>query len=151
GVLMNNGCFWLDLHPGSPNVLGPRRRSPTSQSPMLALRDGEPVLATGTPGSFGALQATIQILMNTLRFGMHIQAAIEAPRWRIYEGRRVEIEDRMPADVVDGLAALGHLVTKVAPWAPTVGSAEGIARVPEIGVLFGGSDLRRGDGCAIGF
>ena len=64
-------------------------------SPCIVTRDGQLVLGIGTPGSYGILQTTLQMLLNSLDFGMHIQAAIEAPRVRAFERTRVDVEGRL--------------------------------------------------------
>ena len=50
---------------------GRTRRAKCSMSPCIVTRgDGKPVLGIGTPGLFGILQTTLQMLLNRLVFGM---------------------------------------------------------------------------------
>ena len=61
-------------------------------APCIVTRDGKPLLGIGTPGSYGIPQTTLQMLLNALDFGMNVQAAIEAPRARTFEGTLVDAE-----------------------------------------------------------
>ncbi|MDQ3810819.1 MAG: gamma-glutamyltransferase family protein, partial [Chloroflexota bacterium] len=91
GIVLNNFLYWTDLNPASPNLLRPGQQGrDMPMAPCVVTRDGQLALGIGTPGSYGILQTTLQMVLNTLDFGMHIQAAIEAPRVRAYEGTRVE-------------------------------------------------------------
>ena len=67
------------LTPGLPNSLAPRKRPRTTLSPSLALRDGEPYLAFGTPGGDQQDQWTLAFLLAHHLFGLDLQAAIDAP------------------------------------------------------------------------
>jgi gamma-glutamyltranspeptidase/glutathione hydrolase len=117
---------------------------------MQVWGDGTFRLSLGTPGSYGILQTTVQMLLHLLDFGMNIQEAIEAPRFRYFEGRRVEMEARFPAETRQALQHLGHEIAVLDPWSPGVGGGQGIMRHPESGALLGGADPRR-DGYAVGF
>ena len=103
----------------------------------------------GTPGSWGILQTTPQLLLNVLDFGMDVQQAIEAPRFRYYTGRRVEMEERFPVHVRHALQDRGHDVAVIDAWSMNVGGAQGICADQTSGVFQGGADPRR-DGYAIG-
>ena len=151
GIVLNNFLYWNDLEPASPNFLrrGQQGRD-MPMSPCIVTRNGQLALGIGTPGSYGILQTTLQMVLNTLDFGMHIQAAIEAPRVRAFEGTRVEVEGRLASDVVSELQSRGHDVRVLAPWTWAVGGAHGISIDPEHRVLQGGADPRR-DGQAIAF
>jgi FAD/FMN-containing dehydrogenase len=47
-------------------------------SPTLSTRDGKPVLALGTPGSYGIMQTQAQAMVQHLVYGLPLQEAIEA-------------------------------------------------------------------------
>ena len=104
----------------------------------------------GTPGSWGIMQTTPQMLVNVLDHGMTVQQAVESPRFRVYENRRVEMEDRYPSSLRIDLEQRGHDINLVESWSMSVGGGQAIARDPDSGVFFGGADPRR-DGVAIGF
>lgn len=150
GIFLNNMAYWFDLEEGSPNRIGPDRQVDFVVAPTQAFRNRRFHVSLGTPGSFGILQTTPQFVMNFLDFGMNIQQAIDAPCLRVYEGKRVQMEERFLAPVRQALVELGHEVDVIEPWSMSVGGAQGIHVDPNEGVFQGGADPRR-DGYAIGY
>ncbi len=148
GLVLNNILKWMDRDPASPNVLRPGRKAGTMMSPTQVFRDGAFVLSIGTPGSYGILQTQPQMLLNVLEFGLNIQEAIEAPRVRVYRGRLVDAEARIPDETREALARRGHEVHVIDDWSWIVGGGQGIVRDPESGALMAGADPRR-DGYAL--
>jgi gamma-glutamyltranspeptidase/glutathione hydrolase len=151
GIFLNNFLYWTDLDPDSPNALRGGEAIELMLSPTQGFREGACVLSIGTPGSFGILQTTPQMILNHLEHGMDIQEAIEAPRVRVYRDRLVDVEERVPEATRAALAARGHQVNVLdehGGWSWVVGGAHGLTRDPESGALSGGADPRR-DGCAI--
>lgn len=152
GVFLNNFLNWTDLDPESPNCLRAGDQIELMMTPTQGFRHGQFVLSIGTPGSFGILQTTPQMILNHLEFGMNIQEAIEAPRVRAYRDRLLDVESRIPEGARAALAARGHQINVLdehGGWSWVVGGAHGIARDPESGALIAGADPRR-DGYAIG-
>ena len=152
GVFLNNFLFWTDLDPESPNYLQGGQPIELMLAPTQGFREGTCVLSIGTPGSFGILQTTPQMILNHVEFGMNIQEAIEAPRVRVYRDRLLDAEARIPETAREGLAARGHRVNVLdedGGWIWVTGGAHGIVRDLESGALVGGADPRR-DGCAMG-
>ena len=151
GIVLNNFLYWTDLDPASPTYMRPGSPRESSMSPCVVTRaDGQLLLGVGTPGSFGILQTTLQVLLNRLVFGMNIQASIEAPRVRAFERTRVDVEARIPEATRDQLSARGHEVRLEDAWTWHVGGVHAIARDPDSGVLSAGADPRR-DGQAVAF
>ena len=148
GVVLNNILKWTDLHPESPNRLGPGRQAGTMMSPTQVFRDGAFHVSIGTPGSYGILQTQPQMLLNMLEFGLNVQEAIEAPRVRAYRDRLVDAESRIAAETREGLARRGHQVHALDDWSWVVGGGQGIMRDLESGALMAGADPRR-DGYAL--
>ncbi len=99
GFMLNNFGFWFDFDPDSPNVIGPGANIEMCMAPAAIFRDDRLFMMIGTPGSFGILQTTPQMISNVLDHGYSIQAAIEAPRIKATEGTRLQIETRVPAEV----------------------------------------------------
>jgi gamma-glutamyltranspeptidase / glutathione hydrolase len=153
GVPMSNRMTVFDLDPESPNVLAPGKRPRTTLSPCIVLKDGAPFLAIGTPGGDNQDQQIINVLLRVMIFGQPLQAAIEAPRINSNhfhasfmikkdEPGVLEIEDRVPEDVRAALAARGHKLDVLGPYAVSTGIvAAGV--VPGVGTLRGGADVRR--------
>jgi gamma-glutamyltranspeptidase/glutathione hydrolase len=148
GMLLNNLLMWADLEPDSPAALRSAAAMQTRMAPTQVFHDGTFLLSIGTPGSYGILQTTPQMLLNVVEFGMTVQEAIEAPRVRAYRDRLVDVEGRIPERVRAGLVARGHQVNVIEDWSWVVGGGQGIRRDPESGALQGGADPRR-DGYAL--
>ncbi|HET8628554.1 MAG TPA: gamma-glutamyltransferase, partial [Thermomicrobiales bacterium] len=150
GIMLNDFCYWFDVDPASPNVIAPGKKIEMCMSPAAVFRDGRLCMVIGTPGSFGILETTPQMLSNVLDHGYSIQAAIEAPRFRTYAGTALDVEGRVPAAVRAELARLGHDVRVLEDWSWLVGGGQGIMIEPGSGALLGGADPRR-DGYALGW
>ncbi|HLZ26362.1 MAG TPA: gamma-glutamyltransferase [Chloroflexota bacterium] len=151
GIVLNNFLYWTDLDPASPTYMQPNAPRESSMSPCIVARgDGQPVLGIGTPGSFGILQTTLQVLLNRLVFGLNVQASIEAPRVRAFEQTIVDVEARVSEPVRAGLTERGHQVRPLEPFTWRVGGVHAIAYDPDTGILSAGADPRR-DGQAVAF
>ncbi|WP_381792438.1 gamma-glutamyltransferase family protein [Streptomyces niveus] len=153
---------WLE--PGLPNSLTPGRRPRTTLTPSVALRDGVPVLAFGTPGGDQQDQWQLHFFLAValrphVRGGLDLQGAIDAPNWHndsfpssFYpRGMRpggVTVEPAMDAAVVDGLRGRGHDVTVGEPWSE--GRLCAVARDPRTGVLLAAANPRGMQGYAVG-
>jgi gamma-glutamyltranspeptidase/glutathione hydrolase len=148
GFMLNNFGYWFDFDPESPNVIGPGAEIEMCMAPAAILRDGKLFMVIGTPGSFGILQTTPQMISNVIDHGYSIQAAVEAPRIKATEGATLQIETRVPEAVRDELAALGHDLELVGDWSTLLGGGQGIMIDPDSGVYCGGGDPRR-DGYAL--
>ncbi|MGQ4336083.1 gamma-glutamyltransferase family protein [Streptomyces hayashii] len=153
---------WLEE--GLPNSLTPGRRPRTTLTPSIALRDGVPVLAFGTPGGDQQDQWQLHFLLAVtlrarVRGGLDLQGAIDAPNWHndgfpgsFYpRGTRpgsVTVESRMPAEVVRELRRRGHDVTLGDPWSE--GRLCAVARDPATGILSAAANPRGMQGYAVG-
>ena len=144
GVVLHNRGSLHSLEDGHPNLVAPGKRPYHTLTPVLATTpDGALAFTLGTPGGDSQVQSLIQIMNNRSLFGMTPQAAIEAPRFRSYEGLAVAVEDRMSPDVRSALEALGHQVRVVHGWTATFGGAQMIVADHENGTLTAAADPRR--------
>ena len=136
---------------GLPNALAPGKRPRTTLTPSLGLRDGEGVIAWGTPGGDGQDQWSLQFLLSHLDFGLNLQEAIDAPAFtsthfpssfypRLAEPGHVEIESRAGQGVIEGLRARGHDVGVAEPW--SIGRLSAVSRVAGRDVAGGGEPAR---------
>jgi gamma-glutamyltranspeptidase/glutathione hydrolase len=150
GVALNNFIRWFDLEPGSPNAIGPAKKNEMCMSPTQVWDSQGLRLLIGTPGSYGILQTTPQMIMNVLDHGMNVQAAIEAPRVKATTGLHVDAETRIPAAVLADLEGRGHQLNRLSEWSYLVGGGQGIMVDAETGSFMGGADPRR-DGYALGW
>jgi gamma-glutamyltranspeptidase/glutathione hydrolase len=117
--------FTLDEH--HPACLQPGKRPRTTLTPTLALRDGEPYLAWGTPGGDQQDQWIPQFFLRHVHAGLNLQEAIDAPAWhtehfpssfwpRTARPGVLVIEDRVPQRTVASLQERGHLVEIGPAW-----------------------------------
>lgn len=144
GVCLNNFLYWADVQPDSPNRTKPGDALPICMAPSISTRDGAPVLALGTPGSYGILQTQVQAITQYLDFGLSIQDAIEAPRARLWDGRVVEVENRIAAETVAALRGRGHDAKALdVGWTMRVGGMQAIAVDRATGAVTGAADPRR--------
>jgi gamma-glutamyltranspeptidase/glutathione hydrolase len=150
GILLNDFLYWFDLDADSPNVVAPHKKNEMCLSPGQIWKSGKPFACIGTPGSYGIMETTPQFMNNLMDFGMTVQAAIDAPRVRPMEQNKVIAEGRIPADVVAGLGARGHLVERLPDFSMAFGGAQGVMIDPDNGTFTGGADPRR-DGYALGY
>ncbi|MFF0731568.1 gamma-glutamyltransferase family protein [Streptomyces chartreusis] len=153
---------WLEE--GLPNSLTPGRRPRTTLTPSIALRDGVPVMAFGTPGGDQQDQWQLHFLLaialrGQVRGGLDLQGAIDAPNWHndsfpgsFYpRGMRpgsVTVESRTDPAVVEELRRRGHDVTVGDAWSE--GRLCAVARDPETGVLSAAANPRGMQGYAVG-
>ena len=87
GFLLNNEMADYDSNPESPNAIGKAKYPLSSMSPTIVLNeDGSPFLAVGSPGGATIIVAVLQIILDTVVFGMDMQEAVNQPR--IAGGRR---------------------------------------------------------------
>ena len=147
GVLLNNELDDFTAAPGASNAFGlvgfeanlpgPGKRPLSSMSPTIVLKDGKPVLVTGTPGGSRIISAVLQVVVNVLDYKMDVAAAVAAPRvhhqWMPDE---VRVERGFPQETLDALKARGHRV--IEPLGQT--SANSIAVTPN--GLLGAPDPR---------
>jgi gamma-glutamyltranspeptidase/glutathione hydrolase len=134
GVLLNNELDDFTAAPGASNAYGlvgfeanlpgPGKRPLSSMTPTIVLKDGKPVLVTGSPGGSRIISTVLQVIVNVLDYGMNVAAAVDAPRlhhqWLPDE---VRVEQGFPQGTLDELKAKGHRI--VTPMGQT--SANSIA------------------------
>ena len=131
GFPLGTRAQMFNLQPGLASSLRPGVRPRTTLSPSLALRDGEPWLAFGTPGGDQQDQwqaaLFVDIVQADLRGSLNLQAVIDAPMFHTthfpssfypresHPGELV-VEDRVREDVLAELRGRGHRVVVTGPW-----------------------------------
>jgi gamma-glutamyltranspeptidase / glutathione hydrolase len=148
--------FWLEE--GLPSSLRPGARPRTTLSPGLALRDGKPYLAWGTPGGDQQEQWALHVLLRHVDLGLNLQAAIDAPEFhtdhlissfypRGFAPKALALESRFGSRTVADLQRRGHDVTLWPAW--SLGRVSAVAREPD-GLLRAAANPRGMQGYAAG-
>jgi gamma-glutamyltranspeptidase/glutathione hydrolase len=152
GCAISTRMEMLNFIEGHPNRLEPHKRPRTTLINYILTRNGTAEMTIGCPGGDHQAQANLQLVLNTLLWGMNPQEAVEAPRCatesvrnsfypHTYFPNRVSLEHGIGDDVVDPLQALGHReIRRVA----TCGFGATVSRRnPDNGVLSSSADPRR--------
>ncbi|HEY4620995.1 MAG TPA: gamma-glutamyltransferase, partial [Gaiellaceae bacterium] len=148
--------FWLEE--GLPSSLRPGARPRTTLSAGLALRQGKPYLAWGTPGGDQQEQWALHAFLRHVNLGHDLQAAIDAPEFhtdhlissfypRGFVPKSLALESRFGARTVADLQRRSHEVTLWPPW--SLGRVTAVAREPD-GLLKAGANPRGMQGYAVG-
>ena len=154
GVLMGQRLQSALTDPNSPNVVAPGKRPRITLTPTLVLKDGQPFMVLSTPGGDNQDQGLLQVLLNIIEFGMNPQEAVEAPRFDTqhyvssFDNHEflpgvLNVESRIPADVISQLGNRGHKLKVQTGWG-TGSSPTVIMFDAKSGVISGGADPRRG-------
>jgi gamma-glutamyltranspeptidase/glutathione hydrolase len=154
GVALNSFAHWCEIDPAcpTPNLIAPGKRWAACMAPVHVFRGAEQRFwfSIATPGSYGILHTTLQMLLNVVEFGADCQAAIEAPRFRLYEDTRMQIENRISQEVLTALMERGHRLEMVGDFNYVVGGGQAVMIDPESGARLAGADPRR-DGYALAY
>ncbi len=156
GIMLNNEMDDFSAKPGVANAYGlvggdanavaPAKRPLSSMTPTMVLKDGQPVLVTGSPGGARIITAVLQTVVNVIDFGMNPAEAASVPRvhhqWTPDELR---VEKGLSPDTIALLKARGHNVVVK----PTMGRTQTIQL--RGGALYGYSDPRNPDGKTLGY
>jgi gamma-glutamyltranspeptidase/glutathione hydrolase len=112
----------------------------------MVLKDKRPWLSFGVMGGDMQPQGHVQVLLNLIEFGMNVQEAGEAARFR-HSAAGLALESAIAGEARDGLGSRGH---KVIDSSGVFGGFQGILIDARTGVMMAGSDPRK-DGLAIGY
>jgi gamma-glutamyltranspeptidase / glutathione hydrolase len=157
GIALNNALHWTSTDPGHPNRVAPGKRHEWPVAPVHLFRDGQFWATVGTPGSYGILVTTVQVLSNLIDFGLNVQDAIGAPRFRWLDeaidrlpAETLRIESRVPEETRRALAERGYGLELLGAWSMRVGGVQAVLSDRATGWLMGGADPRR-NGYAMGW
>jgi gamma-glutamyltranspeptidase/glutathione hydrolase len=150
GFVLHNRGAGFTLTPGLPNTVAPGKRPFHTLIPGFVTRTvggrDQAYMSFGLMGGGMQAQGHVQLLLNYFVFGMDLQAAIDAPRFRHLDGLRVALEAPVGDSVRAALTAMGHVLVDQPPGA--FGGAQAIVRLPR--GFAAGSDPRK-DGMAVGY
>jgi gamma-glutamyltranspeptidase / glutathione hydrolase len=144
GVVLQNRGAGFTMEEGHPNRIAPDKRPFHTIIPAFVTKGGEPWLSFGVMGGSMQPQGHVQLLLNIVEYGMDVQEAIEATRFRHLSGRAVAIE-KLASEVASQLEALGHDLRD--PDGIAFGGSQAILKLPRGWAA--GSDPRK-DGMAAG-
>ena len=179
GILLNNRMTYWHLDTDHVDCLQPGKRVRHTMNPVMVFRRGGAggdgngsaaangagarrlAWALGTPGADCQVQSNMQVLTNLIDYGMTLQEAVEAPRWKhVGDGTestvphtaadRLLMESRFDAGAMRQLRAMGHPVHELDAWDGVTGREMALHIDPETGAIHGAADPRY-DGYAVGY
>jgi gamma-glutamyltranspeptidase/glutathione hydrolase len=156
GVLLNNELDDFTAKPGTANAYGlvgyhanlpaPGKRPLSSMTPTIVLKDGKPILVTGSPGGSRIITAVLQVITNVIDFHMGVADAVSAPRLHNqWQPDKTFAEPGFAPAVLETLKARGHTIVPTAPHT----DANSIAVTPQGYV--GAADRRTRGALAVGY
>ncbi|HSH01568.1 MAG TPA: gamma-glutamyltransferase [Anaerolineae bacterium] len=148
GVAFQNRGAGFSLEAGHVNEYEGGKRPFHTIIPGFLTHQGQPVGPFGVMGGHMQPQGHVQMMLNTIDYGLNPQASLDAPRWYWHADKYIKVEPHTPQAVVDGLIAKGHEV-EVDSDLDVFGNGQIIWRLPN-GVYVAGTD-GRADGNALGY
>jgi gamma-glutamyltranspeptidase/glutathione hydrolase len=159
GFCLGTRAQMFTLEPHFASTLMPGRRPRITLSPSMALRDGVPRIAFGTPGGDQQDQWQLCFWLAHMVAGLNLQEAIDAPNWhsgafpssffpRYWQPGELVVESRLGEATIAELRDRGHLVTDAGPW--TLGRMSAVSRDPQDGMLRAAANPRGMQGYAVG-
>jgi gamma-glutamyltranspeptidase/glutathione hydrolase len=153
GLILNNEMDDFTVAPGVPNAfklvqakvneVAPGKRPLSSMSPVIALKDGRPVLAAGASGGPTIISGVVQVVLNELDFHLDPERAVAEPR--VHDQAAPDLvlfESNLPPQTNAALAQMGYRLKSV----PELGAVSTIEIAPD--KLSGAFDQRKGGGVA---
>jgi gamma-glutamyltranspeptidase/glutathione hydrolase len=142
GFCLGSRAQMFDLDENQPSSLAPGKRPRTTLSPTMALRDGEPYLAWGSPGGDQQDQWITQFFLRHVHCNLNLQESIDAPAWhsehfpisfwpRTARPGVLVVENRVPKATIENLRERGHIVEVGPDWSEgrlTAASRVGVRR-----------------------
>ena len=151
GCALSSRIEMFNFEDGHPNRLEPGKRPRTTLVNYMVSRDGVPVMTIGCPGGDHQAQANMQLILNSVLWGMNPQESVEAPRFasqgvtnsfypHTYYPGQLGVEPGISQGTLDELTAMGHNIVTVA----SAGMGATVStRDPQTGVLASSGDPRR--------
>jgi gamma-glutamyltranspeptidase / glutathione hydrolase len=159
GFCLGTRAQMFTLEPHFASALRPGKRPRITLSPSMALRDGVPRMAFGTPGGDQQDQWQLCFWLAHTIGGMNLQEAIDAPVWhsgafpssffpRYWQPGELVVESRLGAATISELRERGHLVMDAGDW--VLGRMSAVSRDPADGMLRAAANPRGMQGYAAG-
>ncbi|HUY91785.1 MAG TPA: gamma-glutamyltransferase [Pirellulales bacterium] len=159
GFLLNNEMGDFNWRPGhtdrqgrigsEANQIAPGKRMLSSQTPTIVVRDGRPVLVTGSPGGRTIINTVVCVLVNVLEYRTPLREAIDAPRLHHqWFPNAIRFEEALESEHPAALERLREMGHQFAPKPSKQGSANSIWIDARAGSLQGVVDTRRAGAAA---
>ena len=150
GICLQNRGALFSLEEGHRNVLEPHKRRYHTIIPGMVFKDGELFLTFGVMGGFMQPQGHVQLLLNIIDFGMDVQTALDAPRFRYYhQNNACAFEKGISPEARQELTGKGHrIIESDDPYSQDFGGGQAIMTYPGSKALIAGSDPRKDGGAA---
>jgi len=154
GFMFQDRGELYSLDPSSPNVYAPGKRPFHTIIPAFVMKDGQPFMSFGLMGGDMQPQGHVQVLTDIIDFGMNVQEAGDAARWRHYGGAEVtgepsegvgtvEMESGFTPEVKAELGKRGY---KVVGGSGNFGGYQAIMFNAKKHVYWGASEMRKDGG-----
>jgi gamma-glutamyltranspeptidase/glutathione hydrolase len=158
GFMFQDRGELYSLNPKDANVYAPGKRPFQTIIPAFVMKDGKPFLSFGLMGGDMQPQGHVQVLTDIIDFGMNVQEAGDAARWRHFGNAEptgepsqgigtVEMESGFASAVKTELEKRGY---KIVPGTGGFGGYQAIMWDAKNHVYWGASEMRK-DGQAIGY
>jgi gamma-glutamyltranspeptidase / glutathione hydrolase len=149
GVMLNCGMANFSTTTAV-NAVKPDKQPRSSIAPTIILKDGQPVIAVGSPGAARIIATVVELIVNMIDYGMPVDEANNAPRFLCLKSDDyLSLESRIDKTVQDGLEKRGHRLKVFGEMDLFFGGAQIIMYDPVTKTYYGSADPRRG-GVAIG-
>ena len=150
GFALHNRGASFSLDEDLPNTVAPGKRPFHTLIPAFITKPDAsgaeaPWLAFGLMGGSMQAQGHVQLVLNLLVFGMELQDAIDAARFRHMSGYKLALEAPIGDDVRAALKAMGHEIIDERPI--QFGGSQAIMRLPK--GYAAGSDPRKDGHAAV--
>jgi gamma-glutamyltranspeptidase/glutathione hydrolase len=161
GVLLNNELDDFTAKPGTGNAFGlvgfhanlpgPGKRPLSSMTPTIVLKEGQPLLVTGSPGGSRIISAVLQVISNMIDFRMGVADAVSAPRLHHqWHPDKTFVEPGFDPAVLDALATRGYTIVPTAPHT-SANSIEVVRKEASAPAYVGAADRRTRGSLAAGY
>lgn len=158
GFMFQDRGELFSLTAGHANVYAPGKRPFHTIIPAFISKEGKPLISFGLMGGAMQPQGHVQIVLDLVDYGLGLQEAGDAARWRHAGSAQptgeaedgvgiLHLENGVPEETRKGLESMGY---KLGDNDGSFGGYQAIWRDPETGVYHGASEMRK-DGAAIGY
>jgi gamma-glutamyltranspeptidase/glutathione hydrolase len=148
GISLQNRGAGFVIDPAHPNCVGPGKRPFHTIIPSFVTRGDGAVMSFGVMGADMQPQGHVQVAVRVLGHQQNVQAALDAPRWKIAHDRALLLEDAVDETCARDLAGRGHVIRKLPRESLDFGAGQAIYKMDE---GYAGASESRRDGQASGF